>query len=90
MKSSRISWNPTNKTQLGVIEMAEFDGYSDEFLQSRLERQIIEQCELHNWATSITVANPVDILIMMEDEDEDVLEHFETESNVISIERVIS
>jgi hypothetical protein len=43
---------------------------TEEFLQSRLERQIREHCELHGWATAVSVANPVDILIMIEEEDE--------------------
>lgn len=42
---------------------------TEEFIQSRLERQVREQCELHGWATAITVANPVDILILLEEED---------------------
>ena len=45
---------------------------TEEFLQSRLERQIREQYELHGWATAVSVANPVDILIMLEEEYEDI------------------
>lgn len=44
---------------------------TDEFIQSRLERQIREQCELHGWATAVTVANPVDVLIFLEEQDEE-------------------
>ena len=43
-----------------------------EFLQSRLERQIREQYELHGWAMTVTIANPIDILIMIEEEDETI------------------
>jgi len=52
-------------------------GY-EAYLQSQLEEQIREQCELHGWATAVSVANPIDILIMLE-EDED--EYNETFSN---------
>jgi hypothetical protein len=45
---------------------------TEEFIQSRLEQQIREACELHGWAAAVSVANPVDILIMIEDQDEDV------------------
>lgn len=44
---------------------------TDEFIQSQLEKRIREQCELHGWATAISVANPVDILILLEDEQEE-------------------
>ena len=44
---------------------------TEEFIQSRLERQIREQCELFGWATAVSVANPVDILIMYEDQGEE-------------------
>lgn len=42
---------------------------TEEFVQSRLERQIREQCELHGWATAVSVANPIDILILFEEEE---------------------
>lgn len=45
---------------------------TDEFIQSRLEQQIREQCELHGWATAVSVANPIDILILFEEQEEDV------------------
>jgi len=44
---------------------------TEEFTQSRLENHVREQCELHGWATAVSVANPVDILIMFEEDDED-------------------
>ncbi len=44
---------------------------TEEFIQSRLEQQVREQCELHGWATAITVADPVDVLILLEEQDED-------------------
>lgn len=46
-------------------------GWSEEYAQSLLEQQICEQCELHGWATAVSVANPLDILIMFEDEDKE-------------------
>jgi len=45
--------------------------YSEEFLQLKLEQQICEFCELHSWSTAVSVANPMDILIMLEDEYDD-------------------
>lgn len=45
---------------------------TDEFLQHCLEKDVREQCELHGWAAAITVANPIDILILFEELDEDV------------------
>jgi hypothetical protein len=45
---------------------------TEEFIQSRLEQHVREQYELHGWATTITVANPVDILILLEEEVEDI------------------
>ena len=54
---------------------------TEEFIQHRLEKQIREQCELHGWATAVSVANPVDILILLEEEDEDV----DPQTNVIEI-----
>ena len=44
---------------------------TSEYSQSLIEQQILEECELHGWATAVSVANPVEILIMFEDEDED-------------------
>lgn len=44
---------------------------TDEFLQHQLERHINEQCELHGWAIALTIANPVDILILLETLDAD-------------------
>ena len=64
-----------------------FDGYTDEFLQRQLEKQIIEACELHNWATAISVANPVDILIMLEEDEDDISDIPAT--NVIELRRVL-
>lgn len=40
-----------------------------EFEQSRLERAVRAQCELHGWGAAVSVANPVDILILFEEED---------------------
>ena len=40
---------------------------TEEFIQSRLERAVREQLELHGWATAVSVANPVDILILFEE-----------------------
>jgi hypothetical protein len=40
---------------------------TQEFTQARMEKSIREQCELHGWATAVSVANPVDILIMLEE-----------------------
>lgn len=48
-----------------MAERPEVD--TEEFIQSRLERAVREQCELHGWATAVSVANPVDILILFED-----------------------
>ena len=45
------------------------EGYSEEYLQTLLEKQIRDQCELHGWAT-ISTANPVELLILEEEEDE--------------------
>lgn len=42
---------------------------TEESIQYRLEQQIREACELHGWATAVSVANPVDILIMIEEHD---------------------
>ena len=47
------------------------DNNTEEFIQARLEIQICEQYDLHDWATAVSVANPIDILIMFEDQDED-------------------
>lgn len=44
---------------------------TDEFLQSRLEKKVREQYELHGWATAVSVANPLDILIMFEEQNEE-------------------
>lgn len=44
---------------------------TEEFIQSRLEQLIREQCELHDWATAVSVANPVDVLILLEETDEE-------------------
>ncbi|RLA40287.1 MAG: hypothetical protein DRR42_26075 [Gammaproteobacteria bacterium] len=46
--------------------------YSEEFLQLKLEQQICEFCELHSWSTAVSVANPLDILIMLEEDEEDI------------------
>jgi hypothetical protein len=46
-----------------------FEAPSEEYQQTRFEQDIREQCSLHGWAAAITVANPVDILIMFEDEE---------------------
>ena len=45
---------------------------TEEFIQNRLEVQVRLQCELHGWATAVSVANPVDILIMFEEQSEDI------------------
>ena len=45
---------------------------TEEFIQNRLEKQIREQCELHGWATAVSVANPLDILILFEEQDEEI------------------
>lgn len=44
---------------------------TEEFIQSRLEKHVREQYELHGWATAVSVANPLEILIMLEEEGED-------------------
>jgi len=44
---------------------------TDEYNQSRLEKQINEQYELHGWATGISSANPLEILIEFEEADEE-------------------
>ena len=51
--------------------MATPDKVSEEYLQSKLESQINEQYELHGWATGISSANPLEILIEFEEADED-------------------
>ena len=43
--------------------------WNEEYSQTLLEKQIREQCELHGWAT-ISTSNPMDILILEEEEDE--------------------
>lgn len=48
------------------------DENSEEYLQALFERQIRRQCELHGWATAVSVANPVDILILCEEQEIDV------------------
>ena len=45
---------------------------TEEFIQHRLEKQIREQCELHGWATAVSVANPLEILIMFEEQNEEL------------------
>ena len=44
---------------------------TDEYNQSRLEKQINEQYELHGWATGISSANPLEILIEFEEAEEE-------------------
>ena len=41
---------------------------TEEFILHRLERAVREQYELHGWATAVSVANPMEILIMLEEE----------------------
>ena len=50
------------------------EAWSEEYSQYRLEKQIREQMELHGWATTVSVANPVDILILLEEEYDDINE----------------
>jgi hypothetical protein len=45
---------------------------SDEFINMRIEQQIIAQLERHEWATAVSVADPLDILILFEDEDQEI------------------
>ena len=45
--------------------------FSEEFTQSLLEKQIREQCELHEWAT-VSTSNPIDILMLEEEEGVDI------------------
>ena len=45
--------------------------FSDEYEQALRERQIEEAYELHGWATSISTASPLDILIMLEEDDDE-------------------
>jgi hypothetical protein len=52
---------------------------SDEWLQAQLEETVCEQYELHGWATAVSVANPLDILIMVEEDDDSDLKSFEIE-----------
>jgi hypothetical protein len=52
-----------------MAERPEVD--TEEFIQSRLERAVREQLELHGWATAVSVANPVDILILFEEYEHD-------------------
>ena len=40
-----------------------------EFEQSKLEKAVRAQCELHGWGAAVSVANPVDILILFEEEE---------------------
>ncbi len=44
---------------------------TDEFLQTRLENAIRDAAELHGWSMAISVANPVDILMLLEAEAHD-------------------
>jgi hypothetical protein len=47
-------------------------GNDDEnFIQSRLEQQVREACALHGWSAAITVADPVDVLILLEELESD-------------------
>ena len=50
------------------------EAWSEEYSQYLLEKQIREQMELHGWATTVSVANPVDILILLEEEYDDINE----------------
>jgi hypothetical protein len=45
---------------------------TDEFIQSLLERRIQEQCSLHDWAAAVSTANPLDVLMMLEEDDHDI------------------
>jgi hypothetical protein len=49
--------------------MAKPEQDTEEYLQTRLEYHIRTQCELHGWATAVSVANPLDILILFEEQD---------------------
>ena len=50
-----------------MTERPEID--TEEFKQSKLEKAVRAQCELHGWGAAVSVANPVDILILFEEED---------------------
>lgn len=52
---------------------------SDEWLQAQCEKAVCEQYELHGWATAVTVQNPLEILIMVEDDEDSDINPFETE-----------
>ena len=45
--------------------------HTEEFIQSRMEQQVQAQYELYGWATAVSVANPLDILIMIEESESD-------------------
>jgi len=49
------------------MERPEVD--TEEFIQSKLEKAVRAQCELHGWGAAVSVANPVDILILFEEEE---------------------
>lgn len=64
-------------------------GYSDEYVQGLLEQQIQNQYDLYDWGSGISTASPLDILIMLEDEDEDDEINFLNQSNTFTIKGVI-
>lgn len=51
---------------------------SDEFIQAKLEEQILEEYELHGWATAVQFLSPIDILIMIEEDEIDETDVFTT------------
>lgn len=53
--------------------------YYEEILRRQQERTICEEYELHGWATAVTVADPLEILIMIEEEDDE----YQTKPNTV-------
>lgn len=52
-----------------AADRPEFD--TEEFIQYKLEKQIREQYELHGWGVAVHAINPLEILIMVEEEEID-------------------
>lgn len=52
--------------------MAATPDYIDQLIQRELEKTVREQYELHGWAMAVSIADPVDILIMMEEDEDEI------------------
>jgi hypothetical protein len=54
---------------------------TEEFLQSRLEKAIRDTCELHGWAAAISIADPIEILMLFEELESDDPMNFNRKEN---------